>query len=162
MPDSIKAKLVFDESSHLGAFRIHMCHRYRIWLMIRTSLSITLILAGLILLMTRGPNPMPVLMLMVGTFALLRPLIWKIMHARNLRQLPGYGQTVVYTFTPAGIEINGEDRQGKVSWGDLFETVPCKQGLLLYHAKKSYTWIPHDAFDSPADFQTVTAWARRP
>ena len=161
MPDSIKAKLVFDESSHLGAFRVHMWHRYRIWLMLRTALSITLILAGLILLMTRGPNPMPVLMLMVGTFALLRPLIWKIMHARNLRQLPGYGQTVVYTFTPAGIEINGEDRQGKVRWGDLFETVPCKQGLLLYHAKKSYTWIPHDAFDSPADFQAVTAWARR-
>lgn len=161
MPDSIKAKLVFDESSHLGAFRIHMWHRYRGWLMLRTALSITLILAGLILLMTRGPNPMPVLMLMVGTFALLRPLIWKIMHARNLRQLPGYGQTVVYTFTPDGIEINGEDRQGKVRWGDLFETVPCKQGLLLYHAKKSYTWIPHDAFDSPADFQAVTAWARR-
>ena len=155
----LRAKLVFDESSHLGAFRIHMWHRYRIWLMIRTFLSITLILAGLILLMSRGSNPMPVLMLMVGTFAMLRPLIWKIMHARNLRQLPGYGQTVTYTFTPEGIEINGEDRQGKVKWSGLLETVTNKQGILLYHTKKSYTWIPLDAFDSPRDFQTVTAWA---
>ncbi|MBT8036360.1 MAG: YcxB family protein [Verrucomicrobiae bacterium] len=159
MPDTIQAHLVFDEGTHLRAFRIHMWHRYRIWLMIRTALSITLLLAGLILLISRGPNPMPVLMLMIGTFALLRPMIWKIMHARNLRQTPGYGQSVSYTFTTEGVEINGEDRHGKLKWSDLLESVPHKRGLLLYHGKKSYTWIPHDAFDSPGDFQSVIQWA---
>ena len=161
MIDSIKAKMVFDEKSHLGAFRLHMWHRYRGWLMIRTFLSIGLILAGLILLMSRGPNPMPVLMLMVGTFALLRPLIWKIMHGRNLRQLPGYGQTVVYTFTPEGIAINGEDRDAKIKWSGLFETAPHKQGILLYHSKKSYTWVPLEAFDSREDMATVTEWLKK-
>lgn len=160
MQDSIKAKMVFDERSHLGAFRLHMWHRYRIWLMARTFLSIGLILAGLILLMARGPNPMPVLMLMVGTFALLRPLIWKIMHGRNLRKLPGYGQSVVYTFTPEEIEINGDDRQATVSWSGLFEAVVTKKGLLLYHAKKSYTWVPCEAFDSPEDFTQASDWAK--
>jgi len=159
MIDSIKAKMVFEEKSHLGAFRLHMWHRYRGWLMIRTFLSIGLILAGLILLMRRGPNPMPVLMLMVGTFALLRPLIWKIMHGRNLRRLPGYGQTVVYTFTPEGIAINGEDRDANIKWSGLFEAVAHKQGILLYHGKKSYTWVPLEAFDSTEDMKQVSKWA---
>ncbi len=159
MIQSIKAKMVFDESSHLGAFRLHMWHRYRGWLMIRTFLSIGLILAGIILLMSRGPNPMPVLMLMVGTFALLRPLIWKIMHGRNLRRLPGHGQTVVYTFTPEGIAINGEDRHANIDWSGLFETVPHKQGILFYHAKKSYTWVSLEAFDSVEEMKQVAEWA---
>ena len=102
---------------------------------------------------------MPLLMVMVGTFALLRPMIWKIMHSRNLRKLPGFGQKVVYTFTLENIEINGEDKQAKVKWSDLFETAPTKHGLLLYHAKKSYTWVPKSAFDSEVDFQAVSEWA---
>ena len=104
---------------------------------------------------------MSILMLMIGTFALLRPLIWKIMHGRNLRQLPGYGQTVVYTFTPEGIEIHGEDKQAKVNWSSLLEAVTTKHGFLFYHAKKSYTWIPVEAFDSPEDVARVTDWCSR-
>lgn len=159
MPDSISAKLVFNERSHLGAFRLHMWHRYRIWLMIRTFLSAALVLTGIILLISRGPNPMPVLMLMIGTFALLRPMIWKIMHARRLRQLSGYGQTVVYTFTPGTISINGEDQQTSVKWATLYESLATKHGLILYHAKTSYTWIPREAFDSPEHFEQVKTWA---
>lgn len=129
--------------------------------MIRTILSVTLMVAGIILLMSRGPNPMPVLMLMIGTFALLRPLIWKIMHGRNLRKLPGYGQTVIYTFTPKGFQIHGEDRKGEARWSNLLESVSTKHGLLLYHGKKSYTWVPRQAFDSDADFHQVQKWAKR-
>ena len=98
-------------------------------------------------------------MLMVGTFALLRPLIWKIMHARNLRKLPGYGQTVVYTFTPQGFHIHGEDRKGEVKWSDLLECVATKKGLLLYHGKKSYTWMPQESFDHLDDMKQVADWA---
>lgn len=152
--------MVFDERSHLGAFRLHMWHRYRIWLMIRTFISIGLLLAGVILLMSHGPDPLAVLMLMIGTFALLRPLMWKIMHGRNLRKLPGYGQTVVYTFTSEAIEINGEDRQATVSWSGLFEAVVTKKGLILYHSKKSYTWVPCEAFDSPEDFTQASDWVK--
>ena len=160
MQDSISAKMVFDERSHLGAFRLHMWHRYRTWLMLRTFLSVGLILAGIIMLISQGPHPMSILMLMVGTFALLRPLIWKIMHGRNLRKLPGYGQSVLYTFTPESIHIHGEDREATVKWSALLESVPTKQGLLLYHAKKSYTWVPCEAFDSPEDFDQVHQWAK--
>lgn len=157
--NSVKAKVEFHERSHLGAFRLHMWHRYQVWLMLRTFLSIAVLLAGVILLITRGPMPMPVLMLMVGTFALLRPLIWKVMHGRNLRKLPGYGQTVLYTFTPEGCSIHGEDRTGEVSWGDLLECVTTKQGLLLYHSKKSYTWVPLTSFDNAEDMGVVSDWA---
>lgn len=156
----IKARVTFDEASHLGAFRLHMWHRYQVWLMLRTFLSIAVLLAGIILLVQRGPTPMPVLMLMVGTFALLRPLIWKIMHARNLRKLPGYGQTVVYTFTPEGMSIHGETHKGEVKWSGLLECVKTKRGLLLYHSKKSYTWIPKASFDSPDDMKQVAEWAQ--
>jgi len=160
MQTSINAKMVFDEGSHLGAFRLHMWHRYRIWLMLRTILSVGLLLTGIIMLISRGPHPMPILMLMIGTFALVRPLIWKIMHGRNLRKLPGYGQSVIYTFTPESININGEDRQATVQWSALLESVPSKHGLLLYHAKKSYTWVPCEAFDCPEDFDQVRQWAQ--
>jgi hypothetical protein len=160
MPESIHARTVFDESSQLGAFRLHMWHRYRIWLMLRTFLSVGLILAGIVILISQGPHPMSILMLMIGTFALLRPMIWKIMHARKLRQLPGYGHSVVYTFTPEGINIHGEDRRAEVRWSDIFEPVPSKRGLLLYHEKKSYTWVPREAFDSAQDFERVSAWAK--
>ena len=159
MPHTITAKLVFDDSSQLGAFRLHMWHRYRIWLLLRTALSILLIIIGFILLMSHGPNPMPLLMIMVGTFALLRPMIWKIMHSRNLRKLPGFGQQVTYTFSAESISIHGEDKQATVKWEDLFEPVTTKHGLLLYHGKKSYTWIPQSAFESLDDFQTVSQWA---
>ena len=158
MPDSISAKLVFDDSSQLGAFRLHMWHRYRNWLLIRTGLSITLVIIGFILLLTHGTNPMPLLMIMVGIFALLRPMIWKIMHSRNLRNLPGFGQTVIYTFTAESIAINGDELQAKVKWSDLFEAVLTKQGLLLYHGKKSYTWVPRSAFTSDEGFLTASKW----
>ncbi|MFK7910098.1 MAG: YcxB family protein [Akkermansiaceae bacterium] len=157
--ETIKAKVTFDETSHLGAFRIHMWHRYQVWLMLRTFLSIAILLAGIILLSTEGPHPLPVLMLMVGTFALLRPLIWKIMHARNLRKLPGYGQTVIYTFTPECMSIHGEDREGEVKWIDLLECITNKKGLLLYHSKKSYTWVPVTSFDNPDEMKQVSEWA---
>ncbi|MGB2266844.1 MAG: YcxB family protein [Akkermansiaceae bacterium] len=159
MQDSISAKMVFDQQSHEGAFRLHMWHRYRNWLMLRTILSIGLILAGIVILISQGPHPMSILMLMVGTFALLRPLVWKMLHGRNLRRLPGYGETVIYRFSPQGIKIHGEAREGELSWKDLFEIVPKKQGLLLYHAKKSYTWVPCEAFDSPEDYALVSQWA---
>jgi hypothetical protein len=159
MPETIHAKTVFDETTQLGAFRLHMWHRYRIWLMLRTFLSVGLILAGIIILISQGPHPMSILMLMVGTFALLRPMIWKIMHARKLRQLPGYGHTVVYSFSPEGVKIRGEDRDAQLPWSDIFEPVPTKHGLLLYHEKKSYTWVPSEAFDSPEDFAQVRQWA---
>lgn len=155
----IKAKVKFDESSHLGAFRLHMWHRYRTWLMIRTILSAAIILAGAILIISEGLTPLSVLMLMIGTFALLRPLIWKIMHSRNLRKLPGYGQTVIYTFTKDHFSIHGEDREGKVKWSELLESAKTKQGLLLYHGKKSYTWVPLESFDSADDMQQVVEWA---
>ena len=158
--ETIKAKVTFDEASHIGAFRLHMWHRYRIWLMIRTFMSIAVLLAGVILIMSQGPQPMAILLLMVGTFALLRPLIWKILHARNLRQLPGYGQTVIYTFTPEEMQIHGEDRKGQVQWSGLFESVTTKQGILLYHGKKSYTWIPKVSFDSPKDMEQVAEWSK--
>ena len=101
-----------------------------------------------------------ILMLMIGTFALLRPLVWKIMHGRNLRRLPGYGQTVLYTFSEKDINIHGEDREAIVKWSSLFETVTTKHGLLLYHAKKSYTWVPREAFDSAEHFDQVCQWAQ--
>lgn len=128
--------------------------------MFRTGLSIMLVLAGLIILISEGPHPMSVLMLMVGTFALLRPLIWKMLHARRLRQLPGYGETVNYTFNPEEISICGENKKASITWPDLYEVVPNKKGLLLYHAKKSYTWIPREAFASAEDYDRVCAWSR--
>lgn len=160
MPETIHAKTVFDEHSQLGAFRLHMWHRYRFWLMLRTFLSVAILLAGIIMLLSQGPHPMGILMLMVGTFALLRPLVWKMMHARKLRQLPGYGHAVVYSFTPDHIKIHGEDRGAEVSWVDIFEAVPTRRGLLLYHGKKSYTWVPCESFDSIQDFDQVSEWAK--
>jgi len=139
-----------------------MWHRYRIWMMLRTFLSIALLFAGLILLISHGPHPMAIIMLMIGTFALLRPMIWKIMHARNLRKLPGYGQKVIYTFTENSMKIHGEDRQGEVAWSSLLESVSTKQGFLFYHGKKSYTWIPRESFDSAEDFEQVKEWAAAP
>lgn len=158
MPDSISAKLVFDDSSQLGAFRLHMWHRYKNWLILRTGLSILLVLVGFILLIAHGANPMPLLMVMIGTFALLRPMIWKIMHSRNLRKIPGFGETVVYTFTAEGVAIHGEKKQAQMSWTQLFEAVSTKHGLLLYHGKKSYTWVPNSAFDTDEDYQEVSSW----
>ena len=67
--DTIKAKVTFNEDSHLAAFRLHMWHRYQVWLMLRTFLSIAVLLAGIILLISQGTNPMAILMLM-GTMLL--------------------------------------------------------------------------------------------
>ena len=159
MSEIVHAKTVFDEQSQLGAFRLHMWHRYRSWLILRTFLSVGLVLAGIIILISQGPHPMSILMLMVGTFALLRPLVWKIMHARHLRKLPGYGHSVVYSFSAQGIKIHGEDRQAEVKWSDLFEAVTTKRGLLLYHGKKAYTWVPREAFDSAEHYEFVSQWA---
>jgi len=53
----IKAKVTFDESSHIGAFRLHMWHRYRNWLMLRTILSGAILFAGAILIIKEGLTP---------------------------------------------------------------------------------------------------------
>lgn len=156
MTDPIIAKLVFDERSHLGAFRLHLWHRYRFWIILRTVASIATIAGGIILTGIEGLTPFPLLMMMVGTFALLRPMLWKIMHSRNLRRLPGYGQKVIYTFTSEEIQVKGETQQALIDKDKLHEIVILKQGLLLYHDKKAYTWIPKEAFDSDDAYHQAT------
>ena len=158
MPDSVSAKLVFDESSQLGVFRYHMWHRYRFWLLLRTVASVSAIIGAGVLIMIEGLTPLPILMIMVGTFAFLRPMIWKILHSRNLRQLPGYGQSVTYTISAEQIKVRGETKHASIPRQNLFESLTLDQGLLLYHNKKAYTWIPREAFDSDEEFQQVTAW----
>lgn len=135
-----------------------MWHRHRFWLLLRSTLSIGALIGGAVLIALEGLTPFPVLMIMVGTFALLRPMIWKIMHARNLRRLPGYGQSVIYTLTPESLSIHGETQQATIQHNDLYETVTHETGLMLYHNKKSYTWIPKEAFDSEQDFQQASSW----
>ena len=121
---TIKAKVKFDEASHLGAFRLHMWHRYQVWLMLRTFLSVALILAGIILLMSQGPNPMPVLMLMVGTFALLRPLIWKIMHGRNLRNSPATARAYSTHSPPRACRSTAKTAKERSSGADYSNQFP--------------------------------------
>ena len=57
------------------------------------------------------------------------------------------------------MSIHGEDRQGEVKWSALFESVSTKKGLLLYHGKKSYTWVPSESFDSAEDILKVAEWS---
>lgn len=156
MANKIKAQLLFNEGSQLGALRIHLWHRYRFWIGLRTSLSAGLIITGIALTVYAGLEPLNILMLMVGTFALIRPQVWKIFHARNLRKLPGYGQAVLYTFSDDGIDIHGETRQAKVRWSQLHEILNHKKGIMLYHSPKAYTWIPREAFDCDQDFQQAS------
>ena len=162
MPRETHAQLIFDDRSQLESFKYHMWHRYRIWLLIRTIASVGLVITGTVLMITHGNGPMPVLMLMVGVFALLRPLIWNIMHSRNLRKLPGFGEKVHYTFSEKNITIHGTSGEAKIKWADLLESKVTKKGLLLYHSKKSYTWIPRSAFQNTDAYEQTVQWSPSP
>lgn len=152
MSTTIHARLVFDESSQLEGWRAHLWHRYRIWMQVRSLACLTLLVAALYLIFSGGNSPMALLMLTIACFAMLRPQIWKIMHARRLRTTPGYGETVHYRISSDMIEIQGSSRQAKLALDQLFEVTTSPQGILLYHNKSSYTWLPRNAFDNQQAF----------
>ncbi|NWK57165.1 YcxB family protein [Verrucomicrobiaceae bacterium N1E253] len=126
------------------------------WL--RSAIGIGVFPLAIWLIFSEGWTPWPMLLMLVGTLVMLRPIIWNMMQVRSLHKLPGYGQEVCYTITPEALHIDGESKSARLDSHQIVECVPTTQGILIYHSKTSYTWLPHSAFDSTTDYHQAGTW----
>lgn len=78
----------------------------------------------------------------MGTFGLMRPMIWQMLHERGLRKHPAYYSRIRYIFSAEGMKMAGKAGAVKVPWNEFFEVVNSPKGLFFYQNKKSYIFIP--------------------
>ena len=146
METSIKIDSMFNGRSHHAAFRQHLLHRWKWWLIVRTILCIALLgIGGFMQYRLQGEEKMVVfsgILIVMGAIGLVRPMVWHIFNDRKLRKHPAYGSEIHYTFTAEAVEMNGKAGKAIVPWGEFMEVVATSKGLLLYQTKRDYLWIP--------------------
>ncbi len=139
---TITAQSQFHDEVYAHAYAKHAWHRWRFWLLLRTLVAIGCLAYGGYTMIMVGPEMMAVLSIMVGTFALVRPIIWKILYLRRMRGSAGYGELVSYEFSPAGISMAGASFSSEVAWDKVYELVVFPAGVLIYFDKRQHLWLP--------------------
>ena len=133
----------FDGPSQHGSFSKHMWYRYRWWVILRSFFCVAAICFGAYLIEpgTKG-GAFGGFLVMVGSLGFMRPILWQMWHERGLRKHPAYETEIHYEFSDHGVKISGVAGDVTVPWVDFFQVKPTKKGLLIYHDKKQYLWIP--------------------
>ncbi len=148
MEHTIKINSKFDGRSHHGAFRQHLKHRWKWWLVARSFVCLALIGIGVFFSLhyyekgEKLADFVTVAFLLMGSVGFIRPMIWQMFAERKLRKHPAYNTTIQYEFSHDYITMSGKAGDAKVPWKTFTELVPNQLGLLIYQNKKDYIWIP--------------------
>lgn len=148
MEQSISIKSKFDGRSHHGAFRQHLQHRWKWWLLARIFVCVALVVIGTVVAVKYSGQGhkladfISVAFILMGSVGFIRPMIWQMFAERKLRKHPAYQSVIHYTFSNKGIKMSGKAGKADVPWSSFEEVVITLKGLLIYQDKKEYLWIP--------------------
>lgn len=153
---------MFDGRSHHGAFRQHIRHRWKWWLIARAIVCITLIITGSYIAIhysgqgNKLPDFISVAFILLGSISLIRPMIWQMFAERKFRKHKAYESKIRYEFSYKGIKMSGKAGKADVPWSTFYEVTETSKGLLIYQTKKEYIWIPGYDF-KPDEMKTICA-----
>ena len=82
------------------------------------------------------------MLVVVGTFGFMRPMIWQMWQERRLRKHPAFESEITFRFNSDGIKIHGAIGDADLGWADIYQVMPTRKGMLIYQDKKQYMWIP--------------------
>ena len=161
MWDSITIESMFDGRSHHGSFRQHLWYRWKGLLVLRALLSVAMIGIGAFFMIAYNDIGKAQLigsaLVVMGSFALVRPMVWQMWSERKLRKHPAYGSKIMYKFSKEGIMMDGKSGKVEVPWVVFKEVVALPKGMILYQNKKDYMWIP--AYDFKGDeMEQICEW----
>ncbi len=139
---------MFDGRSHHGAFRQHIRHRWKWWLIARSFVCIALVILGTFIAIkysgkgNKLPDFISVAFILLGSVGLIRPMIWQMFAERKFRKHRAYESKIRYEFSAKGIKMSGKAGKADVPWSTFYEVAKTPKGLLIYQTKKEYIWIP--------------------
>ena len=150
MKDKIEISFVFNDANYHGAYQEHLKHRQKMWIRVRSALCVLMVLFGGYLLVVQSQSGKSgifgPLFITAGSVGFLRPMIWQMWHERNVRKHPAYHTTLHYTFDQKGVHVDGKQGRYLLAWGELYECVLRRKGVLVYPEKKKFLWIPRRCF----------------
>jgi len=160
MEDTISIESMFSGKSHHGAFRQHIRHRWKWWLIARSFVCVALVILGtyIAILYSGKGNKLPdfisVAFILLGSVGIIRPMIWQMFAERKFRKHKAYNSIINYKFSAKGIQMSGQAGKADVPWSSFYEVVETSKGLLIYQNKKEYIWIPSDDF-KPGEMKAI-------
>jgi len=154
MEKSIIIDSMFDGRSHHGAFRYHLRHRWKWWLIARAFVCVALVVIGTIFAIkfsgkgNKLPDFISVAFILLGSVGLIRPMIWQMFAERKFRKHKAYESKIRYEFSNKGVKMSGKAGKADVPWSAFYEVAVTPKGLLIYQTKKEYIWIPSYDFQA--------------
>ncbi len=152
---------MFDGRSHHGAFRQHLWYRWKGLLILRAFLCLTTVGMGVFFMIAyQHQNKAQLVasgLIVMGSFAFMRPMIWQMWSERKMRQHPAYGSKITYIFSEEGILMNGKQGKIEAPWVAFSKVVALPKGLILYQNKKDYLWIPEYDFRDK-EMKQISIW----
>jgi hypothetical protein len=82
----------------------------------------------------------------------LRQYVLKRQFVAGLKSSPLFDQLIAYQASESGIDVVSPVSTGKLSWIAFHKTVGTPEGVLLYHQKRLFNWLPKAAFTSEDEY----------
>lgn len=160
-PTSASASVTFDEAT---MSRSRFWHWFKTpWLFWSFPLFGIVIIALSLLILNQPDHPIvtPWVMLVCGTWFILRYWMIGFGFRRDIRKNPHYGKDMKWTFTEEGYEVLLQGSETKSDWNGFHECFITPDGFLLYPQKRIYYWIPKSGFSCPEEIGFVEAILRK-
>ena len=155
MKEKVDVSFTFNDTNYHGAYKEHLKHRRKVWIIVRSILCVLMVMFGAYLTIVNSqpleggvPAFFGPLFITAGSVGFLRPMIWQMWHERNVRKHSAYGTKLRYVFSENGVKIIGKQGDFQLAWDELYECVLRKKGVLIYPQKKQFLWIPKRSFNS--------------
>lgn len=125
------------------------------WWIISLAIGIGGVVFGLFLLTNVREPAAPVAMMIAGSYFILRYWITGLAFRRAMKKHPQFNNTLNWTFTDNGLELQSEHATLKCDWHLYLKTYTVPDGFLLYPQKRAFNWIPRSAFRSDDDARVL-------
>lgn len=154
MSEEITVTMTFDEPTMLVARRWHnRANRTR--RLIRVAL---VVLIALVVLMSlyRTVDGLPIASALALGCALLGLAIGhgieRHRFVSGIKSSPLFGAELSFVADPQGVAVTSPHSNARLGWPLFHKTLATPDGVLLYHQKLIYNWLPKTAFTSETDY----------
>lgn len=88
------------------------------------------------------------LLFVFGIYLILKHWIYAWQFSRALRKHPQYNDTLKWTFSNEGFQVDSEHGSAKGTWNLFIKTFTTPDGFLLIPQNSTFNWIPRNGFSS--------------
>lgn len=158
MHEEITASYLFTTEAMMPALRWHQRKLFGMLWMVAAGVIFVFTVVGLYqsgfqtkdLIMTAVLIPLTLVGLWLWLF--LMKLVLRFIQSRNLKSIPGYGNTISWTVTHEALQSSLASAKSTIPWSQVYKTIETPDGALIYLQKMLFNWLPKTAFNSEGDY----------